>query len=358
MNLFAPLVQRGVTLKNRIVVSPMCQYSAQDGVPNQWHLVHLGSRAVGGAGAVIAEASAVQAGGRISPGDTGLWNDAQVAAWSPITSFIREAGAVAGVQLAHAGRKASCAAPWDGGRAVAPEQGGWLPIVAPSALAFDEHSIVPQALDGVGIDALVADFAAAAQRALAAGFELVEIHAAHGYLLHEFLSPLSNHRDDDYGGSFDNRIRLLRRVIAAVRAVWPERLPLWLRISATDWADPQTDGAGWDLDQSCALVEAIKGDGVDLIDVSSGGTLPRAKIPVGAGFQTPLAATIRERCDVATGAVGMITAPAQADHVIRTGQADVVLLAREMLRDPYWPRRAALELRQTPDAPVQYQRAW
>ena len=356
MNLFTPLVQRGVTLKNRIVVSPMCQYSAQDGLPNAWHLVHLGSRAVGGAAAVIAEATAVQAAGRISPADTGLWNDAQAEAWSPIAAFIRSHGAVAGVQLAHAGRKASCAVPWEGGRALEPEQGGWRPIVAPSAIAFDEHSPVPQALDAAGIDALVADFAAAARRALAAGFDLVEIHAAHGYLLHQFLSPLSNRRDDEYGGSFDNRIRLLRRVIGAVRGVWPERLPLWLRISATDWADPET--AGWDLEQSVALVEAIQGDGVDLIDVSSGGTLAQAKIPAGPGFQTPFAATIRARCQVATGAVGLITAPVQAEHVLRTGQADVVLLARELLRDPYWPRRAAAELQQPQQAPVQYQRAW
>ncbi len=358
MNLFSPLIQRGLTLKNRIVVSPMCQYSAQDGAPTPWHLVHLGSRAIGGAAAVIAEATAVQALGRISPGDSGLWNDVQTAAWAPITAFIRESGAVAGVQLAHAGRKASCAAPWDGGRTVAPEHGGWLPIVAPSALPFDEQGIVPEAVSESGIDEIVQAFAAAARRALDAGFELIEIHAAHGYLLHEFLSPLSNHRDDGYGGSFENRIRLLRRVIADVRKIWPERLPLWLRISATDWADPDVDGAGWDLEQSCALVNAIKNDGIDLIDASSGGTLPSAKIPVGAGFQTPFAATIRARCGVATGAVGMITAPAQADHIVRTEQADVVLLARELLRDPYWPRRAAVELRQKIEAPVQYQRAW
>lgn len=238
------------------------------------------------------------------------------------------------------------------------EQGGWRPIVAPSALAFDATSIEPQALDIAGIDTVVQAFAGAAQRALDAGFELIELHGAHGYLLHEFLSPISNHRDDDYGGSFENRIRLLRSVIGAIRAVWPERLPLWLRISATDWAEPESDGAGWDLEQSCALVDAIRHDGVDLIDVSSGGSLPKAKIPVGAGFQTPFAAEIRRRCGVATGAVGMITAPAQADHLVRTGQADVALLARELLRDPYWPRRAAAELRQKIEAPPQYQRAW
>lgn len=354
MNLFSTLTQRGVTLRNRIVVSPMCQYSCEDGVPTQWHLVHLGSRAVGGAGAVIAEATAVQADGRISPGDSGLWNDAQAQAWAPIAHFIREAGSLAGVQLAHAGRKASTAEPWEGGGPLAVEHGGWRPIVAPSPLAFDESSIEPLALDLAGIDALVQAFGQTAQRAFEAGFELIEIHAAHGYLLHEFLSPISNHRDDAYGGSFDNRIRLLKRVIAAVRDAWPERLPLWLRISATDWAEQ----GGWDLEQSCALVDAIKTDGVDLVDVSSGGSLPKAKIPIGAGFQTPFAAEIKRRCGVATGAVGMITAPAQADHLIRTEQADVALLARELLRDPYWPRRAASELRQTIDAPLQYQRAW
>lgn len=358
MNLFSPLTQRGVTLRNRIVVSPMCQYACEDGVPTQWHLVHLGSRAVGGAGAVIAEATAVRADGRISPADSGLWNDEQTEAWAPIAHFVREAGSLAGMQLAHAGRKASTAAPWDGGAALRVEQGGWRPIVAPSAQAFDAGSIEPQALDMAGIDALVATFAAAAQRTLDAGFELIELHAAHGYLLHEFLSPLSNHRSDDYGGCFENRIRLLKRVVAAVREVWPERLPLWLRISATDWADPEYEGASWDLEQSCALVDAIKADGVDLVDVSSGGSLPKAKIPVGAGFQTPFAAEIRRRCGVATGAVGMITAPAQADHLIRTQQADVALLGREMLRDPYWPRRAAAELRQQLDVPLQYQRSW
>lgn len=358
MSLFSPLKQRGLTLKNRIAVSPMCQYSAREGMPTPWHLVHLGSRAVGGAAVVIAEATAVQDLGRISPGDTGLWNDEQAVAWMPITAFIRESGAIAGVQLAHAGRKASTAAPWDGGGAITPEQGGWRPIVAPSALPFDEHSIVPKAVSEAEIDGVVQAFAAAAQRALDAGFELIELHAAHGYLLHEFLSPLSNHRDDAYGGNFENRIRLLRRVIAEVRKVWPDRLPLWLRISATDWADPDVDGAGWDLEQSCTLVDAIKNDGVDLVDASSGGTLPSAKIPVGAGFQTPFAAAIRERCGVVTGAVGMITAPAQADHIIRSGQADVVLLARELLRDPYWPRRAAAELRQKLPGPVQYGRAW
>ncbi len=356
MGLFSPLRLRDLTLKNRIAVSPMCQYSAQDGVPDDWHLVHLGSRAVGGAALLIAEATAVLPEGRISPGDCGLWNDAQVQGWARINRFVRQQGAVAGVQLAHAGRKASCAAPWLGGGALAVEEGGWRPIFAPSPLAISEAGIVPQALDGAGIDAVVQAFAAAAQRALDAGFELIELHGAHGYLMHSFQSPLSNQRDDDYGGSFENRIRFTRRVIAAVRAVWPEHLPLLLRISATDWAEPGQPG--WDLEQSCALVEALRGEGVDLFDVSSGGTLPKAAIPVGPGFQTPFAAEIRRRCGVLTGAVGMLTAPAQADHIVRSDQADLVLLARELLRDPYWPRRAAAALRHKLEAPPQYQRAW
>ncbi|SER17041.1 2,4-dienoyl-CoA reductase [Solimonas aquatica] len=355
MSLFTPLKLRDLTLRNRIAVSPMCQYSAQDGEPNQWHLVHLGSRAVGGAGLVMAEASAVQPSGRISPADTGLWNEAQAQAWAPIAQFIRENGAVPAIQLAHAGRKASIAAPWNGGRNVPDEQGGW-PVCAPSALAFDEHSRVPQALSLSQIDALVADFAAAAKRALDAGFELIELHAAHGYLLHEFLSPLSNQREDAYGGSFENRIRLVLRIVAALRAVWPERLPLLLRISATDWAPEGLQG--WDLEQSCALAEALRGSGVDLIDVSSGGTLARTPIPVGPGFQTPFAAEIRRRSGIATSAVGMITAPEQADHIIRSGQADLVMLAREMLRDPYWPRRAAAALGVKIEVPPQYQRSW
>ncbi|MGH8446891.1 MAG: NADH:flavin oxidoreductase/NADH oxidase [Solimonas sp.] len=355
MSLFSPLTQRSLTLKNRIVVSPMCQYSADEGVPGQWHFVHLGSRAIGGAAAVIAEATAVEARGRISPADTGLWNDAQTEAWAPIAHFVREAGAVAGVQLAHAGRKASVAAPWNGNRGLTPEQGGWEPV-APSPLAFADGYIEPQALAIADLDAVVRAFSDAARRALDAGFELVEIHGAHGYLLHQFLSPLSNRRDDAYGGSFDNRVRLLRRVIAAIRTEWPERLPLWLRISATDWTQ---DGAGgWDLEQSCALAEAIRDDGVDLIDVSTGGALAKAKIPVGPGFQVPFAAEIRRRCGAATGAVGMITEARQADEIVRSGQADVVLLARELLRDPYWPRRAAAELGVKIDAPLQYQRAW
>lgn len=352
MQLFEPLAQRGLTLRNRLVVSPMCQYSATDGVPAHWHLVHLGSRAVGGAGAVIAEATAVTAAGRISPGDTGLWNDAQVQAWQPIAAFIAEHGAVAGVQLAHAGRKASTQRPWEGGGPLSIEQGAW-PTLAPSALPFDTHWHMPAALDAIGIAQVVADFRAAAQRALAAGFGLIELHAAHGYLLHQFLSPLSNQRTDAYGGSFANRSRLVREVAAAVREVWPERLPLWLRLSATDWM-----AGGWDVEQSVELARGLRALGVDLLDVSSGGVAPGAVIPVAPGYQVPFAARIRREAGIATGAVGLITTPRQAADIVEQGAADVVLLARESLRDPYFPRRAAAELGASLLAPVQYQRAW
>ncbi len=353
MHLFAPLELAGLTLKNRIAVSSMCQYSATEGHPSTWHLVHLGSRAVGGAALVMAEATAVEARGRISPGCTGLWLDSHVAAWEPIARFVKEQGAIAGIQLAHAGRKASTAVPWDGGASLAPDGGGWTPIVAPSAVPFDERSQVPQALARDELDQIVHAFTGAARRALEAGFEVVEIHAAHGYLLHEFLSPLSNRRADDHGGSFENRIRLLRRVIAAVRSVWPEQLPLFVRVSATDWHE-----GGWDLEQSSALAEAIRHDGVSLVNVSSGGLVPGVKFPVGPGYQTGLAAEIRRRSGLATGAVGLIVSPEQADHVIRSGQADLVLLAREMLRDPYFARRAARALGAELPAPKQYRRAW
>lgn len=351
-SLFDPFPQRSLILRNRIVVSPMCQYSATDGMPDDWHLVHLGSRAVGGAAAVIAEATAVSPEGRISPADTGIWNDAQAQAWARIARFIVSQGAVAGIQLAHAGRKASTAAPWDGGKGLAPDQGGWTPV-APSAVAFDQHNPVPQALDDAGIKQVVDDFVAATRRALAAGFQLVEIHAAHGYLLHSFLSPLSNRREDRYGGSFDNRTRLLREVIAAVRAAWPEHLPLWLRISASDWAD-----SGWDIEQSIELARSLPALGVDLVDVSSGGLVPYARIPAEPDYQVPFAARIRREADVATGAVGLITEFGQADAIVRNGEADVVLLARELLRDPYFPRRAAKSLDAPIDPPVQYRRAW
>lgn len=353
MKLFEPFAQRSLTLRNRIVVSPMCEYSATDGVPNDWHMVHLGSRAVGGAGAVIAEATAVSAQGRISPQDTGLWNQAQLEAWRPITRFIKAHGAMAGVQLAHAGRKASTLRPWDGHGPVPAGQGDWL-TVAPSALPFDTGWNLPQALDEAGIQTVIADFRAAAQRALAAGFELIELHAAHGYLLHQFLSPLSNQRSDRYGGSFENRSRLVREVVIAVREVWPAELPLWLRISATDWADQ----GGWDIEQSIELARQVTPLGVDLIDVSSGGLLPHVKIPLAPGYQVPFAARIRREAGVATGAVGLITGAEQAAQIVATGDADVVLIARESLRDPYFPRRAAQQLGAKIDAPAQYQRAW
>ena len=353
MNLFDPFPQRSLTLRNRLVVSPMCEYSATDGVPNDWHMVHLGSRAVGGAALVIAEASAVSAQGRISPQDTGLWNQAQLLAWQPITRFIKAQGAIAGMQLAHAGRKASTLRPWDGHGRVPAGQGDW-PTVAPSALPFDTDWPAPHALDEAGIQAVIADFRAAAQRALAAGFELIEVHAAHGYLLHQFLSPLSNRRDDRYGGSFENRTRLVREVIVAVREVWPAELPLWLRLSATDWVDE----GGWDIGQSVELARQVKPLGVDLIDVSSGGLLPHAKIPLAPGYQVPFAAQIRREAGIATGAVGLITGAEQAAQIVANGDADVVLIARESLRDPYFPRRAAQQLGAKIDAPAQYRRAW
>ncbi|QAU23093.1 NADH:flavin oxidoreductase/NADH oxidase [Dyella sp. M7H15-1] len=352
MKLFEPYSQRSVTLRNRIVISPMCQYSAVDGVPNHWHFTHLGSRAVGGAGAVIAEATAVSPEGRISAYDTGIWNDAQREAWRPIAAFIEAQGAVAGVQLGHAGRKASVFRPWEGGGSLGADQGAWR-TVAPSAIPFDAHWHMPQALDAEGIRKVIADFRAAALRAQQAGFKLIELHGAHGYLLHQFLSPLSNHRHDEYGGGFEHRTRLVREVIAAVREVWPVELPLWLRISATDWAD-----GGWSIDESVRLAGELGAWGVDLVDVSSGGLVPHVKIPVGSGYQVPFAARIRQEASIATGAVGLITEPAQADGIIAGGAADVVLIARASLRDPYFPHRAAQELGASMHAPEQYQRAW
>ena len=350
--LFQPLTQRDITFRNRIAVSPMCQYSARDGLPDDWHLIHLGSRAVGGAATVIAEATAVSPEGRISPADTGLWNESQTSAWTRINRFIAEQGAVPAVQLAHAGRKASTDAPWRGGGMVGPELGGWTPV-APSAVAFDERSAVPEALDAAGIEQVIEDFAAATRRALDAGFQMLEIHAAHGYLLHEFLSPLSNLRTDRYGGGFDQRIRLLLEVVDAVRSDWPERLPLWLRISATDWVE-----GGWDIEQSIALADRVRERGVDLIDVSSGGSVPNAKIPLQPGYQVPFACRIRREAGIATGAVGLLTEPAQVERIVADQEADMVLLARELLRDPYFPRRAAQALGADITPPPQYGRAW
>ena len=350
--LFDELRLRGLTLRNRIAVSPMCQYSCTDGLANDWHFVHLGSRAVGGAALVFTEATAVTPDGRISPQDLGIWNDAQCAALARIVSFIDAQGAAAGIQLAHAGRKASMRRPWDAGGAAPESEGGWARVDAPSAMPFASDYLVPHAMTEAGIAGVVEAFAAAARRALEAGFRVIELHAAHGYLLHEFLSPLSNTRTDHYGGSFENRTCIVLEVAAAVRRVWPASHPLFVRISATDW----TDG-GWDLPQSIQLARALKECGVDLIDSSSGGNVATAKIPLGPGYQVPFAEAIRREAGIATGAVGMITDSAQADQVIRSGQADMVLLAREMLRDPYWPLKAARELGQSVGWPAQYLRA-
>ena len=352
MKLFTPLKIREIELKNRIVVSPMCEYSAKDGHPQTWHMVHLGSRAVGGASLVFTEATAVQEHGRISAADTGIYNDAHIASWKPIAEFIRASGAVPGIQLAHAGRKASTAVPWQGGKPVPIGEGGWQ-IVAPSALPFDNGYQSPHPLSLSEIDDIVAAFRRAAERALAAGFEVIEIHGAHGYLLHEFLSPFSNIRTDEFGGSLENRMRLAFRVTQAVREVWPARNPLFFRVSATDWQE-----GGWDLEQSIELARRLKPFGVDVIDVSSGGNLPQAKIPVGPGYQVPFAAAIRKQAEIPTTALGMITEPVQAETILSTEQADLVVLARELLRDPYWPRRAAQELNFKLIPPPQYQRAW
>jgi 2,4-dienoyl-CoA reductase-like NADH-dependent reductase (Old Yellow Enzyme family) len=351
-HLFDPLTIRDLEFANRIFVSPMCQYSSTDGMANEWHLVHLGSRAVGGAGLVLTEATAVLPEGRISPHDLGIWSDDHVGTLKRIAGFIHEQGSVAGMQLAHAGRKASTRRPWEGDGAIPETEGGWKNVVAPSPIPFTDNYAMPQALTRDGIRQIVAAFAAAARRACDAGFRVIEIHGAHGYLIHEFLSPLSNQRDDEYGGSFENRTRIVREIVQAVRKSWPKGAPLFVRISATDWIKN-----GWDLEQSIALSRELKQLGVDLIDCSSGGTVPHAKIPVGAGYQTPFAQRIREEANILTGAVGMITSPAQAEHIINTGQADAILMAREFLREPYWPLRAAKELRQSVSWPVQYLRA-
>jgi 2,4-dienoyl-CoA reductase-like NADH-dependent reductase (Old Yellow Enzyme family) len=346
--LFDPLQIRDVTLKNRIAVSPMCQYSSDDGFASDWHLVHLGSLAVGGAAVVFTEATAVTEEGRISPQDLGLWKDEQLPMLQRIARFVREQGAVPGMQLAHAGRKGSTAVPWAGGKPLTPAQGGFAPIYAPSAVGFYEGH-VPEALDEAGIARIVAAFAAAAERALRAGFEVLEIHSAHGYLLHEFLSPLSNRRTDAYGR---DRQKLPVEVARAIRTRWPARLPLFMRISASDW----TEG-GWDIAQSVELAKKLKAEGVDLVDCSSGGNVPGARIPVGPGYQTQFAQRIRDEAGIATGAVGLITSPHQAEHIVRTGQADVVFLARELLRNPRWPLAAAKALGATVEWPKQYERA-
>ena len=351
-HLFEPLKMRSIGLAHRIVVSPMCQYSSHDGFATDWHFVHLGTRAVGRAAAVITEATAVTADGRISPQDLGIWKDAHIEPLRRTFAFIAEQGAIPGMQLAHAGRKASTNQPWNGGKPISPAEGGWTPVFAPSALPFAERYQTPHALTVAEIAEIVEAFASAAQRAEAAGAKIVEIHAAHGYLLHSFLSPLSNQRTDQYGGSFQNRIRLVCEIVGAVRKVWPEKYPLWIRISATDWVED-----GWTLEQSVALASTLKPMGIDLFDCSSGGNVAGVRIPVGPGYQVSFAEQVRRQAGVLTGAVGMITDPAQADQIVRSGQADVVILARQFLREPYWPLLAATALGQELKWPVQYERA-
>jgi 2,4-dienoyl-CoA reductase-like NADH-dependent reductase (Old Yellow Enzyme family) len=350
--LFDPLAIREVKVANRVFVSPMCEYSSVDGFATDWHLVHLGSRAVGGAGLVLTEATAVLPEGRISPQDLGIWSDDHIKTLSRIVSFVHEQGSVAGMQLAHAGRKASTYRPWEGEGAIPENEGGWKNVVAPSAIPFADNYPMPQALTVDGIQEIIGASAHAAQRACEAGFRVIEIHGAHGYLVHEFLSPLSNHRDDAYGGSFENRTRFIREIVTAIRTSWPKGAPLFVRISATDWVE-----GGWDLKQSIELARELKQLGVDLIDCSSGGSVPHAKIPARPGYQTPFAQQIREKAEILTGTVGMITSPVQAEQIIATGEADAILMAREFLRDPYWPLRAAKELGQSISWPVQYLRA-
>jgi len=352
--LFTPLQLRSVQLRNRIGVAPMCQYQATDGVANDWHLIHLASRAIGGNGLVCTEATAVTPQGRITPGCLGLWNDEQASALEPIIAQLRASGAVAAIQLAHAGRKASTTAPWQGGGALSPEEGAW-DVVGPSPLPFEDGAPVPHELTTDELTEVVAAFRAAASRALAIGCQLVEVHAAHGYLLHSFHSPLTNRRTDAYGGDLAGRTRLTREVVTAIREVWPDELPLAVRLSVTDWV-----ADGWSEDDSVELSRWLVADGVDLIDCSSGGAVPGVRIPVAPGYQVPFAARIRREVGVATAAVGLLTTPEQAEHIVAEGQADLVLQARESLRDPYWPRRAAVTLDALDrlDVPPSYARAW
>jgi 2,4-dienoyl-CoA reductase-like NADH-dependent reductase (Old Yellow Enzyme family) len=348
MTLLDPLSIRGVTLRNRIVVSPMCQYSSVDGFADDWHLVHLGSRAAGGTALIFVEATAVTAQGRITPADMGIWSDAHIEPLARIVRFVERMGAVPAIQLAHAGRKASCAPPFRGGKRLTPEEGGWE-VIAPSPISFSEADPLPRELDEAGIREVIDAFVAAARRSIAAGFRIIEIHSAHGYLLHEFLSPLSNRRTDRWGGSLENRTRLVREVATALRATMSADMPLFTRISCTDWAD-----GGWDLAQSIELAKMLKPLGVDLMDCSSGALVKGAKIPIAPGYQVPFAAAIRKEADIMTGAVGMITQPDQAHEIIATGQADLALLAREMLREPYWALKAEKALNASPTWPVQY----
>ena len=350
-HLFEPFPLRSLTFANRVIVSPMCQYSSADGFANDWHFVHLGSRAVGGAALVFTEATAVSPEGRISPQDLGIWDDGHVAGLAHVVRFIHAQRTLAGIQIAHAGRKGSTARPWDGGRAVAKADGGWEPV-GPANVAFSGTYPAPRALSVADIAAIVRQFRDAARRALDAGFDVVEVHGAHGYLIGEFLSPLVNTRTDEYGGSFDHRIRLCLEVVDAVRGVWPDRLPVFVRISTTDWKD-----GGWDLDQSVELARRLHARGVDLLDCSSGGTVHDAKVTLGPGYQVPFAERIRREAGNPTGAVGLITDAAQADAIIRNGRADCVLIARELLRDPYFPLRAARELGHQVPWPAQYLRS-
>ena len=349
--LFSPLKIKDITLKNRIVVSPMCMYSAEDGFANNWHLVHLGSRAVGGSGLIIQEATAVSPEGRITPGDLGLWDDNQIEKLTGIVSFIKEHGAVPGIQVAHAGRKASCASPWQGGHQLKPNEGGWQ-TVSSSAIPFIPEELSPLELNTDGIQKVISDFKAAAGRAARAGYQVLEIHSAHGYLIHQFLSPLCNFRTDDFGGSFENRTRLLLEIVKAIQTAWPQNLPLFVRLSATDYVE-----GGWNADETVQLASILKKNGVDLIDSSSGGMVPYAKIPFGPGYQVPFAERIKKEAGILTGAVGMITQAMQAEEILSTGQADLILIARASLRDPYFALHAARELGEDIEWPKQYRRA-
>ncbi len=344
----SPLTIRGVTIPNRIGMSPMCQYSAQDGYPNDWHFVHLGSRAVGGAGLVMVEATAVQPEGRITPGDTGLWDDDHLEPFARIARFIKSQGVIPAIQLAHAGRKASCHVPWEGGAPLQPHEGAWQ-TVAPSELPFAPGHPTPKAATLDDIQAIIASFAAATRRAVQAGYQVIELHSAHGYLLHEFLSPLSNQRTDQYGGSLENRMRLTLEVASAMRAAMPEDLPLFTRLSCTDWIE-----GGWDLPQSIELSKQLKSRGVDLIDCSSGAIVPVAKIPVGKGYQVPFAEAIKREAGIRTAAVGMITEPEYANEIIVEGKADLVLIGRELLREPYFAHRVSSALAEEPTWPTPY----
>jgi 2,4-dienoyl-CoA reductase-like NADH-dependent reductase (Old Yellow Enzyme family) len=352
MSLFSPFTLRGVTFRNRIGVSPMCQYSSTDGLADDWHLVHLGQFAVGGAGLVLTEATAVLPEGRISPQDLGLWSDAQMEMLARIGAFVRAQGAVYGSQLAHAGRKASTVRPWDGGGPMDPANGGWSPIFAPSAIPFDASYQTPVEMSIAEIQRVIQAFVDSARRALAVGMQVIEIHGAHGYLVHEFLSPLSNHRTDRYGGSFENRTRFARELVAALRRVWPDELPLVIRLSATDWHPD-----GWTIEETVELARLLAREGVDLIDCSTGGIVPKVRIAVGPGYQVEFAQRVRREAGIPTATVGLITSPQQADTIVRAGQADIVLLGRELLRDPHWPLRAARVLTHAVEWPKQYERA-